>query len=585
MPTTKMYKPNYFPLDERLLLSGILGIPGINQSRDKITLGDFDTYYVENLEPTPLGLTNYNIGVIKRNTSTPIEAKVQGIFSYENKIIYVAGGNCYEMDDSSFTVSLASGGSGIFDSTARVRGVKNQGKTGGVAIKLYMCDGVSPTPRRYNGSTIASFSLGSYGVPNSVINWRARTLWTFANDDADRNKILASMQEDGDDYNTAGSTLLDAFDDECFPGDGDYIVGLGTVQFKGQDTQQDALVVCKSKQSFMATDIELASGIRTTTFNNNGVDIGAVSPDAMIQFGNDLWILTKTGIKGFNSTLQGSGGVASFSDSPSNRIDRLIAKAAENIDFDNAFAVHHAEKQKVRFFMPRDSSVSTSQDGFIYSETPMNYALNYAYGILPKTESNPRGEYFYARGGTGFAFSCACVHKGRLFLGDYFGNIYEMDAMDSGNDNIPYSGETDQIIYSQYETPLMMFGTGFESKKRITEWITHARASGDVSINYNISIALKEQPYKTDIDTITLSNRGEGAGISLYDDVAVYDDIFVYEDIEESYVKFQMRPPGWGNAFSLNLNFPSKKLVGEAYFPNSLWIYAFSGTIEKGRDR
>jgi len=582
MSLTKLYQPNQFNLDERLLLSGLLGIPGINQSRDRKTLGDYDIYYIENLEPDPFGWNNNKIGVVKRNTSTPVNAKVQGIFSYEDKILFVANGNLYEMDDSAFTVSLASGGAGIFDTTARVRGIKNQGKTGSTAIKLYMCDGVSATPRRYNGSTVASFSLGTYGVPQTVSLWRSRTVWTFEKTDADRNKILFSQEEDGDDYNTAGSSALDAFDDECFPGDGDYIVGLGTVQYKGSDTQLDALVVCKSKQSFMATDITLDSGVRTTTFNNNGVDIGAVSPDAMIQFGNDLWVLTKTGIKGFNSTLQGSGGVSSFADSPSNRIDRLIKRAAENTAFENAFAIHHADKQKVRFFMPKDSSVSTSQDGFTYPEIPCNYALNYAYGLLPKIESNPRGEAFYARGGTGFAFSCACVHKGRLFLGDYFGNIYELES-DESDDNIPYSGETDQPITSIYETPFMMFGQPYQTKKRIVEWLIHGRSIGQVQYNTDITIIEDRSPYSRDLNTITSTTESTTSG-SVWG-ASTWGGTIWTGDIEESFHQVQIRPPGWGNAFGIKHWFMSKRIVDGAYQPNNIWMYAFSGTIEKGKDR
>ena len=271
--------------------------------------------------------------------------------------------------------------------------------------------------------------------------------------------------------------------------------------------------------------------------------------------------------------MSGSGGVASFANSPTVRFDRLIKKASESQAFENAFAIHHADKQKIRFFMPRDSSVSATQDGFVYPEIPNNYALCYAYAVVGKTESNPNGDAFYSRGGIGFAFSCGCVHKGKLFLGDYFGNIYELDAMDSGNDNIPHPLEIDQPICSSWETPYMLFGLPFETKKRICEWKVHGRSQGQVEYNTDITIIEDRSPYRRTLNTITQTTDST-ASASIWGGTTWGGSIWS-GDVEDSFHKLQIRPLGWGNAFGIKHWFCSKRLINGSYKPNNIWIYAF----------
>lgn len=567
----------FLSLDEKLLTEGLLGIAGMNQSRERITLGDYDCWYIENLEPTHLGWTNEKIGVFKLNNSTPIASKIQGIWSYENKILFVANGNLYEIPDEGGDPVIVSGGAGIFDSSSLVLGEKNQGKIGTVAIKLYMCDGVSSLPRVYDGSSVSILTFpDSYGIPATVKIWRSRTLWTFRKDSSDRNKILFSAAENGDDYITSGLGATDAFYDECYPGDGDYIVGLGAIQFKGSDAQRDALVVCKTKQSFMGIDIALNAGVSTLTFNNNGVDIGAVSSRGILQHGNDLWILTKNGIKGFNAVLEGSGGISAFS-SLSQRVDKLIIQSAENTAFENSFLLHHPEKQKVRAFLPKDASVSNKIGNITYPEIPNNYAICYGYGVFSKTPGNPNGEAYYTRGGDGFAFATGCIHNGKMILGDYFGNIYELDSSKCSSTGI--NGET---ITSQWETSLMMFGLGWELRKRIVEWTVHARGFGNLQLNCTISIGENRTPFKKkDVNVTMSSGMNSGDEIAVYNE-SLYNSAAVYQDVNNAFVKFRMQPPGWGYAFGLNFNFDSKINVNGELKNNILWLYAFSGKIEKG---
>jgi hypothetical protein len=578
----KQAPKTYIEVDPRLYNPGIVGIPGIDQSKPRDSMDDFGCWYAENVEPSFKGWNNRKIGVVKRNTSAPTPSKVQGIWGLGDNIYFVANGNFYSMPDSGGTVTMPSGGAGMFGASVRVRGALNQGKSGTGAIKLYLCDGIN-APRVFSSATdtISSLSLGgSYGIPQTVGTWQRRTGWTFVKGGADENRILFSQEEDGDNYNTAGSSVLDAFDDYIWPGDGDWVVGFGSVQFKGQDAQKDALIVCKSQRSFMATEVALNGGIRTVTFNANGVDIGAVSPDALIQFGNDLWILTKTGIKGFNTVLAGSGGVSSFSNSPVSGINRLVEESARNSAFSNAFAVHHAEKKKIRIFLPRNASTSAIQNGFNYGEIPNDYALCYGYGLLPQWEGNQNGEGLYARGGAGFAFSCGCVHKGRLFLGDYFGNIYEIDCEDAGDDYIPLPGESHQVIYGQWCTPYMRFGQSYFNKKRIVEILLHGYSSDNVEYNFNVTKLLKQAPYEVDLPTLTILSGNTGTS-DVYGTAIYGTSIYGAESGVPN--KISIRPPGWANAFGIKNWFPSKRLVNGLYRSNHIWIYGVSGKVEIGQ--
>lgn len=570
-------------LDPRWANPGVSGCSGINQSTDRLNMGDYGCWYAENVEPSFLGWTNYKLGCVKRNTTTPANSKVQGIIGLGDCLYFVVNGNFYCMDDSSGVVTMPTGGAGIFDTTATVRMAKNQGKNGTVSTKIYACDGVNTSPRRFSSATntISNFSFGgTYTTPLTVNTWQRRVGWTFKKGSVDESRLLFSQEEDGDEYTTSGSALIDAFDDYVWVGDGDHIVGFGSVQFKGQDAQSDALIVCKSQRSFMATEVNLGTNERFMTFNNNGVDVGAVSPDAMIQFGNDLWILTKTGIKGFNAVLDGSGGVSAFSSSPVDGMNKLVETSSLNSAFENAFAVHHSAKKKIRFFMPRNASSSTVQNGFTYPEIPMDYALNYGYGVLPKHEGNPRGEALYARGGAGFAFSCACEHKGRLFLGDYFGNIYEMDCEDAGDDHIPSSG-TDQIIYGQFTTPFMKFGADealYDGEKRMIEVVLDGRSSGEVEYNFDLTYIIDKPPYQKTLPTLTkitgsTGNSGGVYGSSKYGQAKYASQAGVLNQI-------RVKAPGHFNAVGIRNWFPSKRLVNGSYKSNHIWIYKVTGAVE-----
>lgn len=563
---------------------------GINQSQDRLNMGEYGCWYVENFEPDFKGWNNRQTGAVKRNTTTPINAKVQGIIGLGDCLYFIAGGNFYCMNDTTGVVTMPSGGTSIFDPTAKVRMAINYGKTATAATKIYACDGVSATPRRFNSATntIASFAIsgawGTFTTPQTVGVWQRRTGFTFTKGSVDESRILFSAEEDGDDYDTTKSSLLDPFDDYVWSGDGDHIVGFGSVQFKGQDAQQDALIVCKSKRSFMATEVVLTGSTRAMTFNNNGVDIGAISPDAIIQFGNDLWVLTPAGIKGFNATLDGSGGVATFASSPVAGIDKLINKASLNDAFSRSFAVHHTNKRKIRVFMPRDEATSASQNGVTYPEVPNDYALCYGYGVLPKWEGNPRGEALWARGGAGFAFSCGCEHKGRLFLGDYFGNIYEMDCEDAGDDNIPVPGETNQPIYGTFQTPFMKCGnTGatFDSKKSITSVTLHGRSNDEVEYDIEATLVIDKAPYEKVLPTISKVTGATGLTNAIYDDgVSLYDaSLYAAEDGIPN--KITIKPPGWWNALGINNKAVSKRLVNGSYKSNTIWMYAVTGRIER----
>lgn len=558
---------NFFP--QELTVPGMLAIQGVNRAVDPLNLGWFDGRQVRNLEPSFRGWNNRQIGVVKRNTNTPSANQVKGMCGYGDTIVFSAGGNIYTLPLSGGTATLATGGSGVFSSTAKIRMVNNQG-TG--VQKLYMCDGLN-SARSYNGTAVSAVTLTGFTAPATVGVWQRRTGWTFAKGSVDENRILFSREENGDDY-SGGAASIDSFDDYCFPGDGDNIVGFGTVQFKGQDSQSDALIVCKKERSFQAVDVQLAAGARTVTFNNNGVDVGAVSADAIIQFGNDLWLLGKSGIKGFNSVLGGSGGIGAITQSPVARLDKYIEEASLNSAFENAFALHNPVTRKIRFFMTESSTTNASQNGFSYPEIPNDSAICYGYGVLPQMDSNPRGEAYWTRGGAGFAFSSGCVYRGRTFLGDYFGNIYELEADDSGDDYIPSSG-SNQIITSTWETGDWTFGQDFNIIKSHPEYTLHVRTSRQILMNFDF---YKNQAETSHLGQMVKYSNPSSESTLIYGTGLWGTNLWGSEG--GAVDQINIRPAIWGNSIRMKMSFPSKRLVGGVYVSNAVNMFGMSGKFQ-----
>lgn len=172
------------------------------------------------------------------------------------------------------------------------------------------------------------------------------------------------------------------------------------------------------------------------------------------------------------------------------------------------------------------------------------------------------------------------MHKNRLFLGDYFGNIYEMDCEDAGDDYIPLPGQTSQIIYSYWDTPFMMFGQPFENKKRMLEVVLHGRANQEVQYNFDFTKILKEAPYEVTLPTLTILSGQTQQGVAVYGS-SLYGAA-IYGSSEGLLNKIIIKPPGWANAFGIRNWFPSKRLVNGVYQSNHVWIYGVSGEVEIG---
>ena len=169
-----------------------------------------------------------------------------------------------------------------------------------------------------------------------------------------------------------------------------------------------------------------------------------------------------------------------------------------------------------------------------------------------------------------------------MLLGDYFGNIYELDANDAGDDYIPYPGESDQPIKSMWETPYMMFGVSYEAKKSIVEWVVHGRSLEEVEYNTDITIIEKEYPYKRELQTIT---QQAGKGLTAKWGAVKWGEFTWGPNLEKAFHKLIIKPRGWGNAFGIKHWFWSKRLVDSEYESNGIWVYAFSGRIERGAER
>jgi len=109
------------PPDLMQLLAG----GGINQSVPSINLPVNQCLTCMNLRPTSAGLTNENMGVHKLNTDTPINSKVQFLSAFNNVLIFIAGGNIYEMPLTGGATTQIT--AGVFHNKNNVQGVIAQG--------------------------------------------------------------------------------------------------------------------------------------------------------------------------------------------------------------------------------------------------------------------------------------------------------------------------------------------------------------------------------------------------------------------------------------------------------------------------
>lgn len=567
------------PFDLRWSSPGFVGTTGTDRSIDELGQVTYALRDVVNFEPTTKGFSVSALGVKAFLPIRPTNAKVQAGFGWKNFIYHIANGNLYRTDLTTLATTVV----GANQFNLQGRRVRYAFNLGSGLPKVYLVDGTSIAKvLNLNGNTIAPVPNmpPNFNIPQTVITYKERTVYTYPRGTERENTLLFSNESDGDTYSIAGVAAVDGFTSDVFVGDNDWIIGLGVVSFTGKDTQDAALIAVKSRRSFMATSITTDSTGSVTVFGNEGVDIGGISPDAIVQFGNDLWIMTATGVKGFRSAVEGSGGVAAFLDSATPNLDALFVQAAENVEaFAKSFVIHNPDSKKIRFFVPESAVSSASQNGFNYGETPLDSALCYGYSIFPATETNPKGESYWQRKGAGFAFSCAWIHNKITYLGDYFGNVYIFDTEESGNDYVQVAPGVRQPVISTMQTPYMTFDEPFDTQKRFLDLALRGIAPGQVQITTQILHRYNRKPFQRNIPEKT-QIAGVAANQAVYGTAIYGTDKYG----SEGGGLFQFKIPciGMSNAISVKIIISNTRFVDGDFKPNVLTLTGMTGWVEIG---
>jgi len=580
-------------LPNSLINPGLLTGGGINRSLNRFSIGLLQAWTLENFEPIKEGLTNRGIGWEKKNHSRGEIGKVQCVFAFEDKICYVKNGNfyyCYKVGSPEQIVQ-----SGAFDSNAKVRYAYNRGSG---LNKVYLCDGVN-NPKFWDGSTLSDVpnlsTIPNFTAPNTVIEWRGRAIWSFNKGTANESRIVLSRQNDGDTYDFTATSYIDAIDTEVFPGDGDYVVGMGKIRIKNDSGMRELLVACKSKQAYQADDITFADSTISAVFDRVGVDIECINADCIVGFLNDLWILGSTGIKGF-SAVANQDGVAALVQSASLPVDSLIQEASASTGFQNAFMVHFSSLRKIWIFLPKNTESSLEMDGFIYPEVPNNYAICYNYGI--STSDGRISNIWYTRGGKGWAVASACEDKNEIVLGGYFGDIYGITPF-FGNDFheplVNYYSFTD--TYEDFEGNLIANPT----LTQLNTPITSIYETGDWTFeNYEQEKRLEEIKFLFLAETRIYANfefyyNGDSSGVAYLNkpsnslspfnvgvwDVSNWDESVWGGDFTQW---IRVRPSGHGRSIRTKFYLDStlQNDDGTDYNNNYISLFGISGNIDMG---
>lgn len=546
------------PLPEELRNTLVLG-GGINRAMPRAALNWRQCWDLVNFEPIAGGFTNREIGLTKLNTGSVTGGKVQCGFVFEQYHYFVSAGDFKRIPLSGGTVQLIK--AGAFALGQKVRYASNLGSG---SAKVYLCDGVHD-PQVFNGLTLDVMNWGdllgrNWTAPRSVVSWRDRLVWSFEPQSVDRNFLLFSRTANGDSYSASGS-IIDAFYEEVEPGSS-YINGLGTIKKNNASASEgEILLAFKPDRAFQAESIALPTGGGVeASFSRLSVNLGCENPDSIVNFSNDVLVLSRSGIGGFSSAT-GSGGIDALTYSASNRIQELLRLSSQSSAFSRSFAIHHPARQIIWFFLPESANSSVSQYGFDYDEVPIDQVLAINYGSNSDPTTGQPVLVWYRRGGPGWAISTAWIHEGELYLGSQSGNIFRAFS--------GYGHEADTPIQSVYESGEWLFG---EESKRMSELVAHlqveSRAVGDFQFTYGGRNRAVTYPNKASRDA---------SGDSLVWDLGLWGSAN-WGGLYNSSIT--VRPAGSGKSLALKLTVNSRLTEDEITRNNPFTLLGFSGWLE-----
>lgn len=397
-----------------------------------------------------VGYTLINSGDTAYESGASLDGMVQYIDSDFGEHLFIAiNGKIGEVNTTTGALTL------IDSSTGFTAG--NSVDFEGLNDVLYSTDGTTNAPRRWDG-TYASSAAGwpvsdgggnTYAKPKYLVQHQNRLVGLNLQGGTSvwPSTFVISEYGDPESFNL-GVSSASAFIGECQPGDGQQIVGAGSIFVPSSNQQQ--LIIFKNNSTYMMAG---NSGLDTDADSFKLVRIngtyGALNNKCIVNVGNDILALDKFGVTSYTS-LSASGDIQ-----PNTVNSDSVKKIVESINpnaTDKCWGVHLPKRREVIFFIP------------VKSSTVCNAAIVFRYPA-PGTDEVPKWSRRTASGGK-FNLTCGVATKSTFYIGTsdgFVGTMFTSSTYDGVG--VPY----------KYEYPFLPLGNE-EQIKRIPHGFAHFKA-------------------------------------------------------------------------------------------------------------
>ena len=391
---------------------------------------------------------------------------------------------------------------------------------------LYSVDGVIAGPRKWNGtaSSAAGWPVSdgggnTYTTPQYLSNHQGRLValcllggtggpWP--------SHFVISEQSNPEGY-SLDAGAASAFIGECQPGDGQRIVGAGSIFVPSSNQQQ--LVVFKNRSTYVVTGSS-GSALDADRFQVTRINgtYGALNNRCIVNVGNDILALNEFGVTSY-TTLSNSGDIQPNAIG-SDLVKDVIATMNSNAS-DKCWGIHLPHRREVIWFIP------------VGAATNCNAAIVYKY---PAPGTQEIAKWSWRKGvGSAFRLTCGALAADVFYIGMADGLAGTMFTSSTYNGlRIPY----------RYEFPYLSLGSDEQIKR-----ILHANAHFKVRGNQEATIKTIWLGGGNNDQTVCPLVLETSVGGALYG-TGIYGNS-VYGQQKETKVPFE--PLGDGNRLKLIL--------------------------------
>lgn len=331
-----------------------------------------------------------------------------------------------------------------------------------IAGALYSVDGSAVSPRKWDGVAAANAAGwpivdgggNSYSTAKFICNHQNRGVFLNlqAGSDVWPSHFVISEQGNPESFRF-DQGAASAFIGECQPGDGQELVGAGSIFVPRSNQQQ--LVLFKEHSTYVmvgssGSDLD-ADSFKVIRINGA---YGAINNKCIVNVGNDILALDTFGVTSYTS-LSDSGDIQPNAIN-SDKVKDTIASLNVNAK-DKCWGIHLPNRREVIFFLPTGAS------------TVCNAAIVYKYPA-PGTNEIPKWSRRTAAGGK-FNLTAGVLGEGDFFIGTsdgFVGTMFTSSRYDGVG--IPY----------KYQHPSMALGNE-EQIKSILHAYAHFKVRSDLT--------------------------------------------------------------------------------------------------------